>query len=83
MLDLGANADVRPDMIVQFAHMGIAFARAALNKESLRIALLSNGTEDTKGSTAMQAFLPRCKKHRHSLQQAMPSLWVIAKAMIS
>ncbi|KXB33885.1 fatty acid/phospholipid synthesis protein PlsX [Atopobium deltae] len=56
MLDLGANADVRPDMIVQFAHMGIAFARAALNKESLRIALLSNGTEDTKGSTAMQAF---------------------------
>lgn len=54
MLDLGANADVRPDMLVQFAQMGSAYARTVLGCESPRVALLSNGTEDTKGSEAAQ-----------------------------
>lgn len=50
MLDLGANADCRPEMIVQFAQMGSAYARVALGVASPRVALLSNGSEDTKGS---------------------------------
>jgi glycerol-3-phosphate acyltransferase PlsX len=52
MLDLGANADCRPEMIVQFAHMGAAYATVELGVESPRVALLSNGTEDAKGSEA-------------------------------
>lgn len=49
-LDLGANADVRPDSIVQFAHMGSAYARTILGVEEPRVGLLCNGEEDTKGS---------------------------------
>lgn len=49
-LDLGANADVRPEMLVQFAHMGRAYAKVALGVENGRVGLLSNGTEETKGS---------------------------------
>ena len=54
-LDMGANADVRPEMIVQFAQMGRAFAKTTLGVEDPKVALLSNGTEDTKGSEAVVA----------------------------
>lgn len=50
LLDLGANADVRPDMIAQFAVMGRAYSRVVLGIEDPTVALLSNGSEDTKGS---------------------------------
>ena len=49
-LDLGANADVRPESIVQFALMGSAYARTVLSVESPKVGLLSNGEEETKGS---------------------------------
>lgn len=49
-LDLGANADVRPESIVQFARMGSAYARTVLGVESPRVGLLCNGEEETKGS---------------------------------
>lgn len=51
-LDLGANADCPPEMIVQFAHMGTAYARTVLGVENPTVALLNNGTEETKGSEA-------------------------------
>ncbi|MGN0287324.1 MAG: phosphate acyltransferase PlsX [Atopobiaceae bacterium] len=49
-LDMGANADVRPEMLVQFAHMGRAYAKVALGVDDAKVALLSNGSEETKGS---------------------------------
>ncbi len=52
VLDLGANADVRPDVMVQFAKMGRAYAKVTLGIEDPRVALLSNGEEDTKGSVS-------------------------------
>ncbi len=52
-LDMGANADVRPEVIVQFARMGRAYAQVTLGVEEPTVALLSNGTEDTKGSEAV------------------------------
>ncbi len=54
-LDMGANADVRPEMLVQFAHMGRAYSRITLGVEDPKVALLSNGSEDTKGSEAVVA----------------------------
>lgn len=54
-LDMGANADVRPDMMVQFAHMGRAYARTVLGVGDPTVALLSNGAEETKGSQAALA----------------------------
>jgi glycerol-3-phosphate acyltransferase PlsX len=50
MLDLGANAEVRPEHLVQFAHMGAAFMEAVMDVERPRVGLLSNGGEPTKGT---------------------------------
>ena len=55
-LDMGANADVRPDVIVQFAQMGRAYARAVLGVAEPRVGLLCNGSEETKGSEMALAY---------------------------
>ena len=49
LLDAGANVEVRPEHLVQFAHMGAAFMEAAMGVSRPRVALLSNGAEATKG----------------------------------
>lgn len=49
-LDVGANTDVKPEWAAQFAIMGSIYARLVLNCPQPRIALLSNGAEDTKGN---------------------------------
>jgi glycerol-3-phosphate acyltransferase PlsX len=50
LLDAGANVDVRPEHLVQFAHMGSAFMQAVGGVERPRVALLSNGAEPQKGT---------------------------------
>ncbi len=54
LLDVGANADVKPDMLVQFAAMGTAYAQAVLDVEAPSVALLNIGEEPTKGSMLAQ-----------------------------
>lgn len=54
-LDVGANADVRPDWLAQFALMGSIYAQQALELPAPRIALLSNGKEEGKGSDLIRA----------------------------
>jgi glycerol-3-phosphate acyltransferase PlsX len=49
LLDAGANVEVRSEQLVQFAHMGAAFAETALGIAAPRVALLSNGTEPDRG----------------------------------
>jgi phosphate acyltransferase len=51
MLDVGANVEVRPEHLVQFAFMGAAFASTALGIRRPRVALLSNGEEPAKGTS--------------------------------
>jgi len=53
LLDVGANAEVRPEQLVQFAYMGAAFAEGVLGVASPRVGLLSNGTEPTRGTQAV------------------------------
>ena len=48
--DLGANPDIEPGDLLRFAQMGAAYARTVCGVARPRIGLLSNGTEDTKGS---------------------------------
>lgn len=55
-LDMGANADVKPDVMVQFAQMGRGYARAVLGVSEPRVGLLCNGSEDTKGSEMALAY---------------------------
>jgi len=50
LLDVGANVTCRPEHLVQFAHMGSAFAQVVMGLPSPRIALLSNGEEPGKGT---------------------------------
>jgi glycerol-3-phosphate acyltransferase PlsX len=55
LLDVGANVSCRPEHMVQFAHMGSAFAQAVLGHVSPRVALLSNGEEPGKGTQDLVA----------------------------
>src|SRR6266508_2648100 len=48
-LDAGANTDVRPQHLIQFAFLGSAFSAAVLGVDSPRVALLSVGEEQKKG----------------------------------
>jgi glycerol-3-phosphate acyltransferase PlsX len=50
LIDAGANADARPEHLVQFAHMGTVFAEEILGLEAPETRLLSIGEEDEKGS---------------------------------
>src|SRR3954454_5357900 len=49
LLDAGANVAVRPEHLVQFAHMGAAFMEVVMGVRRPRVALLSNGEEPSKG----------------------------------
>ena len=50
LLDSGANADARPEDLVQFAHMGAVFAEEILGVANPEIRLLSIGEEAEKGN---------------------------------
>ncbi|MEX2227611.1 MAG: phosphate acyltransferase PlsX [Dehalococcoidia bacterium] len=54
VLDVGANADVKPSYMVQFAQMGSVYAERVLGIPNPRIALLNIGGEETKGSELVQ-----------------------------
>ncbi len=51
LLDAGANVEVRPEHLVQFALMGAAFMRAVHGAERPRVGLLSVGEEAAKGTS--------------------------------
>jgi phosphate acyltransferase len=50
LLDIGANADSKPEWLVQFAVMGRIYAQKTVGLANPRVALLSNGEEEGKGS---------------------------------
>ena len=52
--DVGANADCKPEYLLQFAKMGSVYAHNLLDIKNPRVALLNNGEEDTKGSIFAQ-----------------------------
>ena len=58
VLDVGANADCRPEWLAQFGLMGHVYAQRMLGVERPRVALLSNGEEEGKGSALVQAAQP-------------------------
>ncbi len=58
VLDIGANADCRPDYLLQFAHMGSAYAESVLGLSRPRVGLLSNGEEAGKGNDLVKETYP-------------------------
>jgi glycerol-3-phosphate acyltransferase PlsX len=55
LLDAGANAEVQPDWLVQFAQMGSIFSRHRFGVASPKVGLLSIGEEPGKGDTLRKA----------------------------
>lgn len=54
MLDVGANADCKPENLLQFAEMGAAYASVILGVAKPRVGLLNIGEEPAKGSVLAQ-----------------------------
>ncbi|RME46373.1 MAG: phosphate acyltransferase PlsX [Chloroflexi bacterium] len=54
MLDIGANADVKPEYLYQFATMGAAYAELVLGFKNPRVGLVSIGEEPGKGNQLVQ-----------------------------
>jgi glycerol-3-phosphate acyltransferase PlsX len=50
LIDAGANADARPEHLLQFAHMGSVFAQEVLDVPEPEVRLLSIGEEPEKGN---------------------------------
>jgi glycerol-3-phosphate acyltransferase PlsX len=54
LLDVGANADCKPEYLYQFGLMGGIYAERVMGVETPRVALLSNGEEPGKGNTLIK-----------------------------
>lgn len=54
LCDVGANADCKPEYILQFAQMACIYAREVLGVAQPRVGLLNIGEEDEKGSVLAQ-----------------------------
>ena len=50
LIDAGATADPKPEMLVQFGQLGVAYAQLALGVAAPRVGLLTIGTEPGKGN---------------------------------
>ena len=55
LCDMGANVDVKPRMLAQFGVLGAAYDRIVHGHKRPRVGLLSNGTEDSKGTELTRA----------------------------
>jgi glycerol-3-phosphate acyltransferase PlsX len=58
MLDVGANVDVKPEWLAQFALMGSIYAEIALEHPGPTVATLSNGEEEGKGNATLAEAIP-------------------------
>jgi glycerol-3-phosphate acyltransferase PlsX len=54
LLDSGANAECRPEMLMDFALMGDEYMKRVVGLENPRVGLLNVGAEDTKGDPLRQ-----------------------------
>jgi glycerol-3-phosphate acyltransferase PlsX len=55
VLDIGANADCKPEYLLQFAVMGSLYAEKIRKVSNPRVALMSNGEEANKGNELVKA----------------------------
>jgi glycerol-3-phosphate acyltransferase PlsX len=64
LLDVGINADCKPENLVQFAEMGSLYLQHVLGAHQPRVALLNIGEEEGKGNLLAQAVYPLLKENR-------------------
>lgn len=54
LVDIGSNLDCRPGLLLNFASLGVSWARTYMGIENPRVALLSVGSEAAKGNKQVQ-----------------------------
>jgi len=64
MLDIGANADCKPEMLAQFGEIGSIYAQYTFGIDKPRVALMNIGSEEQKGSLVAQAAHQLLKDNR-------------------
>ena len=64
VLDIGANADVKPEYLYQFALMGSIYAEKCMGLSNPRVGLLSNGEEEGKGPLIVRDAYALIKANR-------------------
>ncbi|HSN09102.1 MAG TPA: phosphate acyltransferase PlsX [Hanamia sp.] len=64
LVDVGLNADCKPENLSQFALLGSLFAKYILNYENPRVALINVGEEEGKGNILCQAAYPLMKENK-------------------
>lgn len=62
LLDMGANAECRPEMLAQFGIMAAAYMEKAQGYDNPTVGLLNIGTEDTKGGALQKETYELLKK---------------------
>lgn len=65
LLDVGLNADCKPEQLNQFAVMGSVFAQTILGIENPKVGLMNVGEEEGKGNILCQATYPLLKENQH------------------
>jgi phosphate acyltransferase len=65
LLDVGLNADCKPEQLNQFAIMGSVFAQTILGIENPKVGLMNVGEEEGKGNILCQATYPLLKENKH------------------
>jgi glycerol-3-phosphate acyltransferase PlsX len=64
LLDVGLNADCKPENLNQFALLGALYAKNILGIESPRVGLINIGEEEGKGNVLAQAAYPLLKENK-------------------
>ncbi len=64
MVDIGANADCKPDVLSQFGEIGSLFFKYTFQIDRPRVALMNIGEEEQKGSLAAQAAYQLLKDNK-------------------
>jgi glycerol-3-phosphate acyltransferase PlsX len=65
LLDVGLNADCKPEQLNQFAVMGSVYSQLILGVERPRVGLINVGEEEGKGNLLAQATYPLLKENKH------------------
>jgi len=58
LLDVGANADCKPDILLQFGALGSLYAENVLQVNNPKVALMNIGEEEEKGNMLSMATFP-------------------------
>jgi glycerol-3-phosphate acyltransferase PlsX len=65
LVDVGLNADCKPEQLNQFAVMGSVYAQLILGIDNPRVGLINVGEEEGKGNILAQATYPLLKANKH------------------